>query len=179
MESIECSRDNLEATKYYKKGKSSKMDLYKLYILFTDQVTRNVIDGNIGVSEAKLEMTMFQSQIVSQLKNRVSQETAERQAGKETFDKYIKLGQEMMKPSFDWTTGTSSSTKKSNVWTQGPGLRWYDRNNMTEFDYFIRAIIGLYFLFYSFYVYAKIYKKKIEPFFEKIDNTIIFSNKRL
>ena len=48
---------------------------------------------------------------------------------------------------------------------------------MTEFDYLIRVIVALYFLFCSFYVYAKIYKKKIEPFFEKIDNTIIFDTK--
>lgn len=122
MESIECSRDNLEATKYYKKGKSSKMDLYKLYLMFTDQVTKKVIDGNIGVSEAKLEMAMFQSQMVSQIKNRISQEDAERESRKRAWKKIGDLGREMMKPGFDWTTGTSSPTQKSNVWTQGPGF---------------------------------------------------------
>ena len=113
LESIECTKDNIRATNRYKKGRLY-MDLYNLHLNSIEGVETAMLNGQITESQAKNYILQLNSQTISSIELRDAQDDAKRAANKQRGDALMKLGQEMMKPGFDWTTGTSSSTNQNN-----------------------------------------------------------------
>ena len=110
LEAIMCMQKNIRATNRYKKGGRGYMDLYNLHITASGNVEDAFLNGHISESEGKTYLVTLNSQIINALNVREAQLDSNKPNG----DALIQLGQEMMKPGFDWSTGKATNNSQSN-----------------------------------------------------------------